>query len=475
MGFPEGRKLARDVNKVTTECADRLGALMTQMSSRMDTANRILEGIASEETRTVYKPSSASADTVCSNSKVSLSKPGVTSGTAGKIYTSSHILVNKFKAEYNGEVTFHISCNYMRGEIEYNLRQIEPIDSIIFDGSMGSVHQDSQKKETKTKNFAVVEGAVYQIEIELFVKPGLGNNLSASADATASIRAIEETVTGTKTQYYYPAKGAPAIVSDSGTYELTGNGSGNKQSVIEDFFLSDLDGAVIVSFDVETYAVASSEYAYFALLPDISDWIYNNDGGYGFSGSELSESASTNSKASFVTTVEKGKQYSLLFNISYNQSLTISNISVSAIRTATAPITVPFVSVDEPIACTYNFSNSSKQGYILKKLPESIYEKNCNYLIAMQNDVYPGSNTYSADLVFFNMNTMSPDYYVMYKSNDRDWVARNSNTLGEFSAGNIFAVAVVNGEICVCGTPGSNLVTLADLVRYCPHVSATLY
>lgn len=473
MGFPENKKLAKDINAVNTECADRLGALMTQMSGRMDTANRILEGIAAQEDRYIYRPSTSEGDIVLAAQSASYEATGDI-GDSKKEF----VLPNTFDALYDGEVTICTSASWSQvgGSFacgSYLVKQIYPVEVEIISGSLNPGAGSTSGSKSTSANFSVVKGARYQIILTLWSTYSKGNHGSASAGV--SIRSIVQFIEGDGTKFYYPAEGAPAIWSDSGTYELTGNGSGNRQSVIEDFFLSDLDGAVIVSFDVETYGVSSSEYAYFALLPDISDWRSVNYGSRAFSGSELGAIASTNSKASFVTTVEKGKQYSLLFYLNYSQSLTISNISVSAIKTATAPITVPFVSVDEPIACTYNFNNSDIQGYILKKLPESIYDKNCNYLIAMQNDVYPGNYIGYANLVFFNMNTMSPDYYVGYEANDSDWVARNSNILGEFSANNIFAVAAVNGEICVCATQGNNHVSLTDLVNSCPPVSATLY
>ena len=461
MGFPEGRKLAKDVNKVTDECANRLGALMTQMSSRMDTANRILEGIASEETRTVYKPSTSSEDTVCSNSKVSLSKPGVTSGTAGKTYASSYILANNFKAEHNGEVTFHISCNYMRGEIEYKLRQIEPINSIIFEGSMGSFHQESQRKETKTKNFAVVEGAVYQIEIDLFVKPGLGVNLSASADATASIRAIEETITGTKTQYYYPANGAPTIANNEGVYAISHNGGENPQSVTITLFTAECDGAVVFRFHLSNITGTIDPYS---SAISCEYW----EDGQSFDKKMIFLSSHNARSFSLKVCVKKGKTYSLKIYCSGTQwGGEISDVSVRAVQKTSFPIVVAFEDIEEPMQTTIG----SHTGYIIKKIPDNILS-GASYLIAVAGGgIYPDLSEHSAYYDVLNNRIDFGTYDSgLYTKTDGFYQASANRVI-------FYYFVVKDGKLCIFAERGSSHQdkSLEYILNNAPCVSATLY
>ena len=154
---------------------------------------------------------------------------------------------------------------------------------------------------------------------------------------------------------------------------------------------------------------------------------------------------------------------------------TISNISISAIKTSDFPIQVPFIDVDTPVQATYYESKSvpSIQGYILKKLPTSIYEMSPHYLIATCDYIYP-EDSQAVHMSLFNMVSGLPDYCVYTSGND-NYVYANNGTLGYIESGRYYSVAVINGEICICGRLTNNQMTLSDLVSSCPDVCATLY
>ena len=445
MGFAENKKLAKDINTVNTECADRLGALMTQMSGRMNTANRILEGIASEETRTVYKPSQSSGDIVCSNSKVSLYKPYQ---SPAKQYTEKHVLANVFQAKYNGEVTFYVSCNWHQGRIGYTIRQTYPVEAVMFEGSIGNLYNgnDGAGSEIINKNIPVVKDAVYQIEINLTVNASPGVNFYGSADATASIRAIEETITGTKTQYYYPAEGAPTIWSDNTVQDMT------TEKTVDYSFTPECDGVALLTISLSADPSSFPDYGVAELTVNCP----------GENSQTLEVSKKNNILCSSQILLYKGKPHTIhIYNS--NWRFVIDYVAISAIKTTSFPIVVPFKNVENPVSVTIELDGLSKTGYIVKKLPQV---PGATYMITSDAAAYP---VFKSHCLMYNMVKNKVDYHLWKNTNDEGWDYQNR--VEAYNTTMIVAVVFIDGEYCLFAH-GSKA---AEQLKYISGISATLF
>jgi hypothetical protein len=464
MGFPEGRKLARDVNKVTTECADKLSALMMQMSGKMDTANRILEGIASEETRTVYKPSVAAENEVLPSQGANLYVP-----IGGETREKTIICSNVFEAQHNGTVTFYASYSNCYGWNIYASYAVTRI-SLVNNAEIPILSGTLNVKESNGyhyQDFSVVEGGIYQISF--YLKAGSSLNQSGSINVSASIRAIEETIAGTKTQYYYPAEGAPKIVelNKEYTYPEVPSFNGGSRDIY--LFTPEVSGAVDINIDILGYTQGDKYNQGTFTIKDSTGM------------NTLGAITSANEKhVRYRFTVLAGEPYNLTVGYGGGDVISIGNISISAVKTSALPVSVPFVPVNEPYQLVqFTSDNQIKQGYVVKKLPESIYKTQPHFLIAMHGDVYPGNKTGSAEMVFYDVLNSKQDYRLDYDINDTDHVSRGSYAAlcdGAYYSRYFVYIATIDGEICVVvqlTNPDSQ--PIQEVAKQVSYISATLY
>lgn len=451
MGYPENKKLAKDINEANIGYTDRLANVLTQMSDKMDTANRILEGIAAQEDRYVYRPGSAQEDIVLETQSATNH-----SGRGWKVVT----LPNTFDALYDGEVTIFTSCQWEQAHAmdyygSYTVKQIYPVESDILIDNLRNGLSATSGSESASKNFSVIKGHRYQIILRLYSSTG-SDGTHSSISASVDIRSIVQFLEGNTTKYYYPAEGAPAILSVEGKYDVAGSAS-TYTEVLQNFFTSQYDGAVLFSCDV------SGAEGVFKFTCD-------NDS-YEYTRSEWNGTA--NDTMLFKVPVKKEKTYSLSIQAWDGLTMTVSNISISAVKTSKFPIIVAFEDVETPIAV--NGADATK-GYIYKKLPQSVKELSPHYLIATNGGFYPeGENKFKKELVLYDVQNGRADYSLEYYSDSSDRIGYQSSLIDDYYSkpnNYRFYITTIDNEICLVGTGDSSPSTLAPSV---PFVTATLF
>lgn len=470
MGFPENQKLAKDINTVNTECADRLGALITQMSGRMDTANRILEGIAAREDRYIYTPSTLEQNTV-----LDLQSEDFEITAEGTSVQQEFVCDNTFDALYDGSVTLYAdflwtSNGWNYPTIRYKVTQIYPTEVDIISG--GFRIQETTGDITNylysgSVDFNVVKDGRYRVTFIL--AHSANKNGRNTVSIHGYIRSIVQFVESSSTKYYYPAEGAPTIVELNKEYTYPEEPSFNSGRRDIYLFTPEVSGAVNINIDILGYTKG------------------NNNSRVTFT---IKDSTGTNSLGAITSADEKhvryrftvlaGEPYNLTVGYSSDDVISIGNISISAVKTTALPLKVPFVPVNEPYQLVqFTSGNQIKQGYVVAKLPESIYKTQPHFLIAMQGDVYPGNKTGSAEMVLYDVLNGKQDYRLDYDVNDTDHVSREERTwlyYGTYYSRYFVYIATIDGEVCVVvelTDPASQ--PIQKVAKEVGYISATLF
>lgn len=461
MGFAENKKLAKDINTVNTECADRLGALMTQMSGRMDTANRILEGIASEEMRTVYKPSVSGDDIVLRAQSKTLSVMNMSADQR-----ATYELPNVFQAKNNGTVTLYASWSWRKDAGgKCRVVQIEPIKSEICSLTMCTSSIENNASSMAYMEFNVVEGGIYQIVLDLWANSEQA--YGSSVTATVSIRAIEETITGTKTQYYYPAEGAPKIADVQDEIAV----SSYTPVVMPDIFVAEYNGSVCLKANIQSVNYHTDSQLFVQITDGEQTQVFT-----------ITTGTNVKLEGCFKFGVIKGKSYSLSLSGShYDDKVIITDMVIAGVLITAPPLIVQFELLAEPVLISQTNKVTS---CVLQKLPDTINIGEFKYMIASSGAVYPNKNDYAQMglVVLYDLLASEADYYF-----ESDYVsghgAYQGGKIGQTTAesGNYnYYVNKIDGEVVITATVShnivSNLASIAGLAKdYCPICFATLY
>ena len=466
MGFPEGRKLAKDVNKNSDECTERLSSLLEQTGLKLDMANRTLEGIAGEEDRHIYIPSET-------NKLCALQSEAY---TWDRNYKQTIICDNSFSAQYDGKVFLRINFKKetdqvaSKLEISYKVTQIYPQQTVILNGSFTQDAFAAGEWYHRFIEFSVMKGAIYTVEFTAYdTWIGIGNHFNGGVYMLDSFIFGEIVLReGSSTKYYASVEGAPAIWENNTEVKFSrsmGSTVEISEDILPSFFTPDIDGTVCISFDMTLDSTRS--YVRLEITNGTDTW----------KKSLPAEKSSYPRKVSFDVPVQKDLSYTLRLVVytggtgtAYAFSITASNFAVSAVKVNhESTIVVPFVPADETIEI--------REGdYILKKIPDSIDVQRHHYLVAMADKIYPGDSKAPYSVVFFDIKTMSPDYHVYNDGGSAgDRVALRDGHL-EGDKPYTYYIEAVDNEIFLCGhinpTYGE---TLDALIRNCPVVSATLY
>ena len=148
MGFPEARKLAKDINKKIEVSADEIVEYISMMTTRLDDMCAVLMEIAAKTGEKQYVPGTNVIKTIYS---------GTTS-----LSTSKYVSTETFTAEYNGAVNIIID---IKGSNSYgndaNI-QIYKGDTRV---ALYNFQNPDPQGEQKIIPLTVVKGEVYQVKM----------------------------------------------------------------------------------------------------------------------------------------------------------------------------------------------------------------------------------------------------------------------------------------------------------------------
>ena len=178
MGFPENQKLAKDINKVNDECAERLVSRVKSISDKINSVNTIFDEIGALDAKTLYRPS--------------IRKKNVIAGFEDSTGTSVSKYPNAtFVAGYDGEVTLY--AEYAWGDKSGQVAYFGVYDSNNKRVFIEYCSTESSKGQgIFYKNFPVNQGATYEF------RAGLFSDGAEPTTAKVSIRGVVQHCGGTK-------------------------------------------------------------------------------------------------------------------------------------------------------------------------------------------------------------------------------------------------------------------------------------